>query len=522
MSASFRGATSALLLALGRAASAAESTPIDEPGAYPPGTYRFPCDVRGDDPMFPKAPGTKGEIVTVESSFVKRPGDLPSIHSAGTPPECRPVELTPGTYHIAVQSRKVTWVWAKVMGTAKQADSKVTSSISYLTVTVGSPPPKGRCHRDYVAQLRRDLDQLKKMSDAYSEQLAEILDNPKFQKAADEIAIDTGMLAFETAKAIVSAGGAGAAGTKLEHGAEVLAGLLEAADGLLKALEGKDVEFGVDRALQKAKAKTAAAIKDLFSAVEAANKFGDDLARLIETADAVAHAEELQAANTRLFKEVVDKLNRCKGEPGQEPARGPGPKRPRGPKPPKGPSPPEPEGGPEEPGGAGEPEGGAEPPGGEAPPPPPRPPEPPKPPPQRPGLPLPPDEKERVQKLLVGRGCGGMGVRIEARDASSAAAGLRDLEKAMMGFRDGPLARFRGELGRLEGAIQRAESTSRVPEAQRRRALGFLVPELNGIVPEARSFGKEGDAFLGVVGGCDRSFPPMIDAVRASATASNR
>lgn len=89
----------------------------------------------------------------------------------------------------------------------------------------------------------------------------------------------------------------------------------------------------------------------------------------------------------------------------------------------------------------------------------------------------------------------------------------------MTSFRDGPLARFRGSLGRLEGAIQRAESTSGAPAAQRRQALGFLAPELEGIVPEAKAFAREGDAFLDVVGGCDRMFPPMIAAVRTSARA---
>jgi len=416
-----------------------------------------------------------------------------------------------------------------VLGTTTEARSLVVQGIRDGETTIQAQSPCGeklgaamavsvaRCHKDYVARLRRELDQLKKESDEISKKLAQVLDNPRFRKAADEIAWDTGMLAFETAKAIASAGGAGAAGTKLEGGAEALAGLLEAADGVLKALQGQEAEFALDRALQKAKAKTAAAIKDLFSAVEAANKFGDDLGRLIETADAVAQIEEWRERNTRLFKEVVEKLNRCKGERGQEPGKGTKPEVPGGPKPPKGQKPSEPEGGPE-PGGAGEAEGGTKPPGAEAPPPPP--PQPPRtPPPQRPGLPLPPEEKERVQKLLVDRGCGGKGPSIELRDAKSAAAGLRGLEKAMTGFRDGPLTRFRGALGRLEGAIQQAESTARAPEAQRRQALGFMVPELKGFATEASSFGKAGDAFLGVVGGCDRSLPPVIEAVRADAKA---
>lgn len=352
------------------------------------------------------------------------------------------------------------------------------------------------CHKDYVAKLRKDFNLRLFQGKGIHKAIQDRLNDPGFEKAADEIAHDTFDVAFSTAKAILST--IGAKSTKITAGAEIGSSLFTGLDWMLKAMKGEFGDVAFDMTLERLEAKRAAGLKDVFELMAAAEKFGRDLGTLIATAGELRDSFKLEEENTRKFNEVSQQLDLCKLGSGKAPEKA---KRP----PQAKPQPPSPE--PKE---TAVPSDAEPPPQSEPgePPPPPRPPAPPKP----GGAPM----------GGLRCGCGGRPITAApppgAEGLAAVSQGFRQMKGCVDAFRTGPLAGFQRDLQQWQRTLEQVERAAKLPDDQRRRQFSLLRPQVEAIKSKASVFGRAGEEFSRDIEVCDTQVSEDVRWLREQAS----
>lgn len=384
------------------------------------------------------------------------------------------------------------------------------------------------CHKDYIAKLKKEFDSLYKQAKGIQKGIEDKLNDPEFERAANEIAGDTIKLAWNTARSITSVIGAGGkasslVGSKavgLTDGAKAASDVMWAANNVSKAISGDSTEVTISTGLKAAsivggplEAAVASAIsagRTLKSAMEAAEKFGKDLGIMEAGIEELEDLFRQKDKNDREFNEISRKLTYCKSggerdsrtgddKPQQKPT--PGPKGQ-----PESPLQPDDEETVPDPSKQGTGEQS----------PPEEPPPPPEKKPGKPGLPLPPEKKKRVYEAMsTGKGCG------QSREfiglENNQAAGLKRLAVDVEGFRAGPLTDFQNSLQRWQGTLEEVKTAGQLPDEQRRERWAALLPDVESIKPKATGFGEAGEKFLDLIGGCDEALPGVVKSLRERA-----
>lgn len=124
---------------------------IDKPGEYPPGQYTGPCSVtamnahplgQGGRPT----EGQPGKIIQVETRFVEtRFGKQFGYGDHVAPPQCRPLDLAPGTWDMEVVTTTFTWVWRLEFGTWYEREQKVHWDTTRMKIVISEPPRVQPC-----------------------------------------------------------------------------------------------------------------------------------------------------------------------------------------------------------------------------------------------------------------------------------------------------------------------------------------------------------------------------------------